>query len=96
MGKQIDATISWLEVEDVSGQKSAAVSEVPADGTIRDLIDGLIDQLELPRNDVQGTPLSYAARLEREGRLLQDSEKIGQALQEGDKVVLQPRINAGC
>lgn len=95
MGTQIDV-INLLEVEDVTGQKALTVSDISAEGTIQELIDGLLDQMELPRNDVDGVPLSYAARLDREGRLLQDHEKIGQALREGDKVTLQPRINAGC
>jgi hypothetical protein len=44
---------------------------------------------------VEGRPLTYHARLDREGRHLQSSELVGQALQEGDRVVLQPNIDAG-
>jgi hypothetical protein len=44
---------------------------------------------------VSGRPLTYHARLEREGRHLHASERVGDAVQNGDKVVLQPNIDAG-
>jgi hypothetical protein len=39
--------------------------------------------------------LSYQARLEREGRHLNAAERIGDALERGDKLTLQPNIDAG-
>jgi hypothetical protein len=51
--------------------------------------------MKLPQNDVAGRPLKYQARLDREGRHLQPWERIGQALQNGDSVMLQPNVDAG-
>ena len=84
-----------LSASDVSGQKTATVSEVPPDSTVGELIQGLLAQMRLPRNDVEGRPLVYQARLEREGRHLNNAEMVGDALVQEDHVVLQPNIDAG-
>ena len=84
-----------LQVSDVSGQKSFSVSGVPQDSTVGELIQGLLGQMQLPQNDVSGRPLTYHARLEREGRHLHASERVGDALLTGDQLVLQPNIDAG-
>lgn len=84
-----------LQVSDVSGQKLHNVSNVPPDATVGELIQGMLGQMNLPQNDVSGRPLTYHARLEREGRHLHASERVGDAVQNGDKVVLQPNIDAG-
>lgn len=84
-----------LQVMDVSGQKKANVSNVPQDSTVGELVQGLLSQMSLPQNDVSGRPLNYHARLEREGRHLLASERVGDALQTGDELVLQPNIDAG-
>ena len=84
-----------LEVSDVSGQKTARVRDVPPDSTVGELTQSLLAQMNLPHNDVSGRPLAYHALLEREGRHLNASERVGDALQSGDKVVLQPNIDAG-
>ena len=84
-----------LQASDVSGQKLADVKNVPADSTVGELIQGLLAQMELPANNPAGRPLSYHARLEREGRHLHATEVIGEALQPHDRVVLQPNIDAG-
>jgi hypothetical protein len=44
---------------------------------------------------VEGRPLDYSARLDREGRHLNSSEIVGDALKEGDEIVLTPNIDAG-
>jgi hypothetical protein len=51
--------------------------------------------MKLPSNDVEGRPLVYQALLPREGRHLRGDEKVGQALTTGDKIILQPNIEAG-
>ena len=84
-----------IQVSDVSEQKVANVANVPNDSTVGELIQGLLSQLDLPLNDSQQRPLTYHARLEREGRHLHASETVGEALQSGDRVVLQPNIDAG-
>jgi hypothetical protein len=55
----------------------------------------MLGKMNLPRNDASGAPLTYQARLEREGRHLNASERIGDALERGDKLTLQPNIDAG-
>jgi hypothetical protein len=84
-----------FEVSDVTGQKVLAVSDVPEDLTVTDLIQGLLERMRLPANDAAGRPLSYHARLDREGRHLQGAERVRESLQPGDRVVLQPNVDAG-
>lgn len=87
--------IGLLEVSDVSGQKTATVSDVPADASIGEIVEQLLSELNLTRNDTSGRPLTYQARLDREGRHLQASERAGESLRSGDRLVLQPNIDAG-
>lgn len=94
MGTQEKSGVG-LQVMDVSGQKKANVRDVPQDATIGELLQGLLSQMNLPQNDAGGRPLTYHARLEREGRHLLASERVGDALQTGDELVLQPNIDAG-
>jgi hypothetical protein len=84
-----------FEVSDVTGQKVMAISNVPEDVTVNDLIHGLVGRMKLPANDTAGRPLSYHARLDREGRHLQGTERVRESLQPGDRVVLQPNVDAG-
>jgi hypothetical protein len=84
-----------LEVSDVSGQKLERISSLESDASIGQLVEGLLDRMRLPKTDVSGRPLTYHARLEREGRHLHASEKAADALQTGDRLVLQPNIDAG-
>ena len=83
-----------LQARDVSGQMVANVSAA-SDATVGELVHGLLSQMHLPQNDSEGRPLTYHARLEREGRHLHTSETVGEALQHDDKIVLQPNIQAG-
>jgi hypothetical protein len=85
-----------IRASDVSNQKTATVHDVPVEATVGELIDGLLEQLDLPAKDSQGEPLVYQARLEREGRHLHTSELVGDALQADDEITLQPNIDAGC
>ncbi len=84
-----------LEASDVSGQKVASVKDVPPDATVQELVQGLLARMRLPRNNAQGVPLTYHARLEREGRHLHASERVGDALESEDRIVLQPSVMAG-
>jgi hypothetical protein len=84
-----------LEATDVSQQKVRRVSNVRPDATVREIIEPLLAQMNLPQNDPEGRPVTYQALLEREGRHLQSWERIGDAVQTGDRVVLQPNIDAG-
>lgn len=85
-----------LQASDVSGQKVVNVTNVPGDSTVGELVQSLLGKMQLPKNDVSGHPLTYHALLEREGRHLHASEWLHDALKpEGDRVVLQPNIDAG-
>lgn len=84
-----------FEVSDVTGQKVLAVSGVPAGSTIADLIGTLVDRMRLPPHDTAGRPLTYHARLDREGRHLLGSEQVAEVVLPGDRVVLQPNVDAG-
>ncbi len=84
-----------LEISDVSGQKVFSVANAPAANTVGELIQEMLGKMNLPRNDASGAPLSYQARLEREGRHLHASERIGDVLQNSDRLTLQPNIDAG-
>ena len=84
-----------LQVSDVSGQRLHRVRGIPGDSTVGELVQGLLARMHLPRNDAGGRPLTYHARLEREGRHLLASEVVGKALQDEDRLVLQPNIDAG-
>ena len=95
MGKPEIASALSLEVSDVSGQKVFSVADAPADGTVGELVHEMLLKMNLPRNDAGGAPLTYQARLEREGRHLNASERIGDALERGDRLTLQPNIDAG-
>jgi hypothetical protein len=84
-----------FEVTDVTGQKVLEVSGVPEDVTVSDLIQGLIERMRLPPNDAAGRPISYHARLESQGRHLQGAERVRDSVQPGDRLVLQPNVDAG-
>jgi hypothetical protein len=85
-----------LRVRDTSRQKLVRADRVPADSTVGELVRGLVrSRLNLPQHDPEGRPLTYHARLEREGRHLHASELVGDALKDQDEIVLQPNIQAG-
>ena len=94
MGQAAAMTLG-LRVSDVSGQKAVRASAVPSTFTIGELVQGLIERMGLARNDVEGRPLNYQARLDREGRHLNGRETVGDALREDDEIVLTPNIDAG-
>ncbi len=83
------------EVSDITGQKVLAVSNVADEATIGELIQELLVRMRLPSNDAAGRPLSYHARLDREGRHLQGAERVRESLKPGDRIVLQPNVDAG-
>lgn len=92
---RMETTVIDLTVSDVSGQKMKKVNNVPFGSTVGELIQELSLQMKLPQNDVGGRPLKYQARLDREARHLQPHEVVGDALQSGDTVTLQPNVDAG-
>ncbi|MGA3372076.1 MAG: hypothetical protein ABSC48_09980 [Terracidiphilus sp.] len=95
MGKAETTLEIPLEISDVSGQKVFSVANAPTSNTVGELVHEMLGKMNLPRNDASGAPLTYQARLEREGRHLNASERIGDALERGDRLTLQPNIDAG-
>jgi hypothetical protein len=95
MGKPQTAAGIALTVSDASGQKVYDVDNAPGDGTVGELVREMLSTMNLPKNDTGGQPLTYHARLEREGRHLHASERIGDVLATGDRLTLQPNIDAG-
>lgn len=83
-----------LNVSDVSGQKMFRI-ELGPDATVDDVIKVLLTSSSISSIDSQGTPQTFHARLDREGRHLHASERIGDALLPNDHIVLQPNIDAG-
>lgn len=84
-----------LYASDVTGQNAVTVTNVQSDATVGELVDGLVSRMRLPANDAVGAPVTYHARLEREGRHLHASETVGESLQQDDALVLQPNVHAG-
>lgn len=84
-----------LEASDVSGQKLARVRSVPADATVSELVQGLLGRMNLPRNDSSGRPMTWRARLERDGRHLLPADRVGDVLKPADRITLAPNIDAG-
>jgi hypothetical protein len=84
-----------FEVSDVTGQKVLSVSDVPPDATVSELVRGLVERMRLAPNDPAGRALTYHARLDREGRHLRGGERVAEAVRPGDRLVLQPNVDAG-
>ena len=84
-----------IETRDVTRQKAARLSGVPADSTVGELVQAALASMELPTNDANSRELTYHALLEREGRHLHNSETVADALENDDQIVLQPSIHAG-
>ena len=94
MSEAAAATIG-IRVSDVTGQKKYRADGVPRDSTVRELVQGLLTKMGLARNDHEGRPLEYRARLAREARHLNGAERVADALEEDDEVVLHPNVDAG-
>lgn len=84
-----------LQCQDATGQVVIRDALADPSATVGELIEGLRKAMDLPMQDPDGRPLSYAARLSREGRNLHASETVGAVLKENDEVVVLPNIEAG-
>ena len=78
-----------IRASDVSGQKIVNIPNTSPDETVGELLKVLVSKLNLPENE------PYQIHLQREGRHLNASERVADALQSGDQIVLQPNISAG-
>ena len=81
-------------VRDISGQKRSRVSGIPRDATVEELVEGLVASLQLRTSGLHGEPLTYQARLDREARHLQPSERVADAIREEDEIVLIRNVDA--
>jgi hypothetical protein len=88
------ATID-LTVSDITRQKKRQVENVSPQATAAEVVQELIDELNMPRNDSAGRSLSYRALHRREARHLRPTERIGDNVRSGDLLILQPEVNAG-
>jgi hypothetical protein len=68
---------------------------VAAKATVGELVRSLVARLGLVHEDGTGRPVTYRARLEREGRSLSGGEIVGDALKPNDRISLYPYIQAG-
>jgi hypothetical protein len=84
-----------LEISDVSGQKVFSVANAPVANTVGELIREVLGHMNLAKEDAGGAPLTYQARLERTGVNLHAAERIGDVLERGDRLTLQPNVDAG-
>jgi hypothetical protein len=84
-----------LEICDVSGQKVFSVANAPVANTVGELIREVLGHMNLAKEDAGGAPLTYQARLERTGVNLHAAERIGDVLERGDRLTLQPNVDAG-
>jgi len=84
-----------LRARDVSRQRCVTLTGVDRELSVGELVRGLVPRMRLPRSDAQGRPLTYHVRLDREGRHLNFSERVGESLQDQDELTIQPYISAG-
>jgi len=89
MANTQNAAVIALQASDVSGQKIVNIPNIPPDATIGELTRGLVSKMGLSNS------IPYQVRLERQKRHLHSSELVADALETGDKVVIQPSIDAG-
>lgn len=87
-------TIS-VEISDLSRQKRLKKSQVDVSMSVGELIESVLGPLRLSPLDSVGRSLTYRAFRERDGRHLHAAEKIGDAIQDNDRLTLQPNIDAG-
>ena len=84
-----------FEVRDVSGQRSATVNDCPLDASVGEIIPELLSLMSLPANDLSGGPVSHSLRRDSDGAILHDGDVVGEVVQPGGRVVLQPSVDAG-
>jgi hypothetical protein len=84
-----------IEATDVSQQKMISVGDIPEDATIGELVQGLVGEMNLPTADGEGRPVVYHALHQQEGRHLRNDERVSDSVRSGERLVLQPNIDAG-
>jgi hypothetical protein len=82
-----------LNIQDMSGQRQFRAN-APTDASWGETMEGILAEMDLPPNTPSGEGV-WTGRLEREGRNLLASEIVGDALEQGDRITLQPEVVAG-
>jgi hypothetical protein len=83
-----------IQISDMTAQKLFR-APVPVDASIGQMVRALLGKLGLPGTDSAGRPLAFRARLTREARFLNGSDRVGDVLEPDDHIVLSPNIQAG-
>ena len=84
-----------LTIKDVSGSQRHDVT-VPNDAPALKIIAALVNQLNLPVNSPDNTPMSYKFHHEETGRQIKDDMTLSDAgVSNGDSLRLVPEIVAG-
>jgi hypothetical protein len=94
---EMEAATATLDLfaRDMTGQKRFRLSKVPIQSSVGEIVRSAVARMGLGAQDRDGRDLDYRARNEREGRQIQNSELVGDALRPDDEIVLTPRISAG-
>jgi len=87
--------LGGLVISDVTRQRQVRVDGVPATTTVSEFVKTVLKKMGLMTRDAAGQPVTYRARVERNGRQLTGGERVGDALQPEDRVTLTPYIAAG-
>jgi hypothetical protein len=90
-----NTTTLELTVSDVTRQKVRTLEDVSTRATAAELVEAFISDLNMPRNDPAGRSLTYRALHRREARHLHPTEQLGDSVQPGDWITIQPNVDAG-
>ena len=71
------------------------MNDCPVDASISEVIPQLLALMSLPMNDLSG-PISHALRRDSDGAILHAADVVGDVVQPGERLVLQPSVEAGC
>jgi hypothetical protein len=94
MAETAAATLD-IRARDLTGQKRFRLTGVSGESSVGELVRSALARMGLVSRARAGRELEYRARLEREGRQLHSSERVGEVLRRDDEIVLTPRIHAG-
>ena len=84
-----------LTAADVSGQNTFTLRRAGRGQTVSELLERVVPGMRLPTRDGDGNEILYQARVDRLGRHLHATERIGDVLEEQDRLTIQPDIQAG-
>jgi hypothetical protein len=82
-------------VVDTTGQRRFRASDVRRDMTVGEAFKRFLPRLGLGSRDRTGAPQTFRMRLDREGRNLFPSQRIGDAVENGAQVTVERSIQAG-